>query len=152
VIAGMAFSTSAARTLAGKIMTTSYSPFTPVFTVNASDTLGWYDPTHPIMDGVSNVVGSYRDLVSLASGAVPVADWSSGAKLVATQRGGKVVGITLYPGQGNARTGMSGDYALVYANSLIYSANAGSVVPEPGCVAVLSGGLAGLALFIRRRR
>lgn len=135
--------------IAGRI--TDYSPFnTPGTTSFTSSTLGTYNAAHPIMDGVTSLGGSYRDNVTLKPGADLVASWADGRPLAATGNGGSVVGISLYPGE-SIMTGLSGDYAQLFANALYYSADA-QVVPEPGSIMALLLGVGALGGLVRRRK
>ena len=106
--------------LEGRI--TNYSPFVQAgASLYSNATLNWYDSSHPIMDGVSNVSGYYRDDVSLTAGAELVANWSDGHPFVATK--GRVVGITLFPP--SVVTPWTGDVPTLFHNALLWS------VPDP---------------------
>ena len=104
-----------------KIMSAGYSPFASAGGGHYSTAqLGWYDPVHPIMNGVSSVQGYYRDEVSLNTGAILVASWDDGEEFVATNAGGNVVGISLFPPE----LEVTGDYAILFGNSLLHVAGA----------------------------
>jgi len=147
VVVPLAFdgiSTSPNRTLGGRWITDEYRPWLPGPTVDfANRTLGAYDATHPIFQGVTALSAWYRisDLTP-APGATLLASWDSGAPLVAVK--GRVVGI-------NARLGSeewSGDFArlIVNAANLLYPQPPPPppVVPDP--VDTTKPTIAGLSL------
>ena len=106
--------------LDGEIMDTLYNPFTGLGTNHYSAaSLGWFDPWHPIMAGVSAVSDQYRDSVRINPGADSVARWDDGEWFIATK--GKVVGINAYPGDAGAFTG---DLILIYYNAILWTQTA----------------------------
>jgi len=114
----------------------------------ASVSLGVYNASHPIMQGVSALSSSQYngDYTAVASGATLVASWNNGKPLVAVNAAKNVVGVTLFPDVsyfGHA----SGDYRPLFANSLSYAVNP---VPEPASIAALGLGVA--ALVGKRRK
>jgi hypothetical protein len=117
------------RSLEGRWITDEYRPWLPATTVTSTiQTLGAYDATHPLFQGVTALSAMYRisDLTP-APGATLLASWSSGSPLVAVK--GRVVGI-------NARLGSpewSGDFAklIVNAANWLYPHPAPPVVPDP---------------------
>jgi len=133
----------------GRIAGTDYSPFTGQGSYYSTAYLGSYNAAHPLMAGVSVVEGYHRDIVELNPGAELVARWTDGGEFVATNHGGKVVGITLYPGEYSSY-GLSGDYPRLFANSLNYTAN--PCVPEPSGLLAMISGVAGLGLLKFRKR
>jgi len=105
-------------------------PRTPQFGPPAA-TLGTiYDPTHPIMQGVSNFDGgasSYRPIPTtvLPPGVTRVADWSDSSPLVVTKTigGARRADIGLYPVSSDARSDFwksTTDGALLMANALTW--------------------------------
>jgi|SRR6478736_4596614 len=106
-------STSVNRTLGGRWITDEYRPWLPGPTVDFGNrSLGAYDATHPIFQGVTSLSAWYRisDLTP-APGATLLASWDTGAPLVAVKD--RVVGI-------NARLGSeewSGDFAKLIVNA-----------------------------------
>jgi len=112
--------------LAGsKIMSPGYSPFASAGHGHYSwAELGWYDASHPIMNGVSWVKGYFRDEVSLTEGAVLIASWDDEEEYVAANANGTVVGISLYPP--TLTSPPEGNYDIVLGNSLLYVAGGAS--------------------------
>jgi hypothetical protein len=131
VVIPLAFdgSTNVNRSLGGRWITDEYRPWLPGATVDfANRTLGAYDATHPIFQGVTALSAYYRisDLAP-APGATLLASWDSGAPLVAVK--GRVVGV-------NARLGSeewSGDFAklIVNAANWLYPHPAPPAEPAP---------------------
>lgn len=117
------------RSLEGRWLTDEYRPWLPGPTVDFGNrTLGAYDASHPIFQGVTSLSAWYRisDLTP-APGATLLASWDTGAPLVAVK--GRVVGV-------NARLGSeewSGDFArlIVNAANWLYPHPAPPVVPDP---------------------
>jgi hypothetical protein len=132
VVVPLAFDgiTSPNRSLGGRWIADEYRPWLPGATVTSTtQTLGAYDATHPLFQGVTELSAMYRisDLAP-APGATLLASWSGGSPLVAYK--GRVVGI-------NARLGSeewSGDFAklIVNAANWLYPHSAPPLVPaEP---------------------
>lgn len=103
--------------LEGEIMDPSYNPFTGLGPCHFDSTgLGWYEPAHPIMAGVTAVSDRIRDSLTINPGADPVAQWDDGEWFIATK--GKVVGINGNPGDYGYFTG---DMILIYYNAVIWT-------------------------------
>jgi hypothetical protein len=115
VVVPLAFdgTTNVNRSLGGRWITDEYRPWLPGATVDFGNrSLGAYDATHPILQGVTSLSAWYRisDLTP-APGATLLASWDTGAPLVAVK--GRVVGV-------NARLGSeewSGDFAKLIVNA-----------------------------------
>jgi hypothetical protein len=131
VVVPLAFdgTTNVNRSLGGRWITDEYRPWLPGPTVDFGNrTLGAYDASHPIFQGVTTLSAWYRisDLTP-APGATLLASWNTGAPLVAVKR--RVVGI-------NARLGSeewSGDFAklIVNAANWLYPHPAPPAEPAP---------------------
>jgi len=131
VVVPLAFdgTTNVNRSLGGRWITDEYRPWLPGPTVDfANRTLGAYDASHPILQGVTALSAWYRisDLTP-APGSTLLASWSGGSPLVALK--GRVVGI-------NARLGSeewSGNFAklIVNAANLLYPQPAPPADPAP---------------------
>jgi len=116
------FSYHSSVLLAGRLIDEQYSPFVTAGPGLFSwADLGWYDPTHPIMTGVTSISGFYRDDVSLTSGATLVASWDDGQPFVAQK--GQVVGVTLWCGWQDDHD-WTGDVPTLMHNALFRSAYA----------------------------
>ena len=79
----------------GRFMDEGYSAFDLGTGPIGTATLGTFDATHPIMDGVTTVWGDALATAPLAAGAQWVADWNIGEAFVATQ-GNQVAGVNIY--------------------------------------------------------
>jgi MYXO-CTERM domain-containing protein len=159
------FANATGYVITGNLQTGGYYPIIPDVAAAGPDLhLGTvYDPTSPILAGVTSFDGgasSFRDVDSggLQAGAARIADWSDGTPLVATltKGSGRVVGLNFYPPSSTVRSDFwtsSTNGALLMANSLQFAANDATVVPTPS---VWGGGLALCALVAltsgRRRR
>ncbi len=96
--------------MGGRFMSENYTAFngTSISGINAC--LGDYDPTHPIMDGVTNVCDVYRvSGTYLTPGSTAVANWSDGLIFVAAKDDGTVVSIGGYVGYAYQWTGQMAD-------------------------------------------
>jgi hypothetical protein len=103
--------------LDGAIMGPTYNPFTGLGSnYYFAAALGWYDPGHPIMDGVTALTDEYRDSVDINPGADSVAKWDDGEWLVATM--GTVVGVNANPGDYGSYTG---DMIPLYHNAILWA-------------------------------
>jgi hypothetical protein len=123
--------------LRGRWLDGGYSPFIGTGDWFALASLGPFDETHPIMQGVSTASDSLRQIVDLAPGASLVASWTDD-EFVATQ--GRVVALNTFLADGYSWTG---DVDLIVHNSIIWlqSQRAGpitwlTVTPETGAVPV----------------
>jgi hypothetical protein len=113
--------------LEGRINDPGYSPFHAVGgNPFSAGSLGAYDASHPIMQGVTSINGSYRDLVGVDPTATVVARWSDGLPFVGINESCNVAGITLFPGNGRR---WSGDAPLLYFNAVntVFSGCGGTV-------------------------
>jgi hypothetical protein len=130
----------------------AYSPFQNYLGNYSPSSLGAFNASQPIMQGVTSLSGYYRDLVNLTPGSTLVASWADGAPLVAVSPE-KVVGITLFPADYYGHIG--GDYATLFGNALVYAGSGTRFIsnaPEPGSLALLGIGMTALAGCAWRRR
>lgn len=128
----------------GRLETGGYLPFASYSSNYTTSTLGNYDASDPIMQGVTQLSGYYRDVVTLSSDARLVASWADGAPLVAVDSS-RVIGVFLFPN--NYYGDVSGDYNQLFANALTVAA-----VPEPETYAMMIAGLAIMGTLARRKR
>ncbi|MCH8271682.1 MAG: S8 family serine peptidase, partial [Candidatus Marinimicrobia bacterium] len=124
--------------LMGRLADEGYIPFDLGFTIgNAS--LGTFDVTHPIMEGVLSADGFLivSDLNASAT-AEGIAFWDNGAALVATK--GNVVGVNVFVAVAGH---WAGDVPLIIHNAAIWSSigsPAGWLSVEPDSGTVAAGG------------
>lgn len=105
--------------LHGRIIDGGYSPFTGGYSLYSFADLGSFT-SHPIMEGVNEVSGFYRDAAVPSEDAGIIAFWSDGTPFVAIDAGSGVVGINLFPESYSSE--ISGDYARLYINALNWAA------------------------------
>ena len=85
--------------LQGRFVNEGYTAMTGTGTNYSTSCLGTYDPTHPIMEGVTNVCDYYRLAnPALTSGSSTDRQWSDGSIFVAVKDDNTVVGIGGYAG------------------------------------------------------
>ena len=133
------FSFSTGWGIGGRIMTGNYATISKGANTHSNTTMGWYNPAHPIMDGVSSV-GEYFAGGSNFITTDSVARWADGRPYVGVSANMKVVGVNSYPGV-VTQPGRTGDWALVFHNALAYVAGMTGVKEGPGRVPL------GLELF-----
>lgn len=106
--------------LHGRLMDGGYSPFTGGYSLYSTASLESFT-SHPIMEGVNEISGFYRDAVVPSDDAQIIAAWSDGTPFVAIDAGSGVVGINLfaesYPWE------INGDYAKLFVNALNWTAS-----------------------------
>ena len=109
------YSESQCYFLSGRFVSDGYSPFVTENSGNRSywASLGGYDASHPIMEGVTAVSAYYREYVSLDPEADLVASWDDGEEFIATK--GNVVAINAFPG-----SNWNGDLQDLFHNSILY--------------------------------
>jgi len=116
------------NSLGGAIMSPTYTPFNSPTGGNhyAAANLGWYDPAHPIMNGVTAVSDQYRDSLVINPGADSVAKWDDGEWFIATMDvpypAGGVVGFNGVPGDYGTWTG---DMMLLLHNAITWAEASG---------------------------
>jgi hypothetical protein len=119
------FSFSSGWEMGGRIMGGAYATISVgSITINAT-TLGWNDPAHPIMSGVSTVGEYYAGNGAFVGESVAV--WQDGRRYVGVSSNQKVVGLNQYPGNYDYPQ-RNGDWVLVWHNSFMYVAGSVSGV------------------------
>jgi len=113
--------------LAGRLMTPGYSPWPMTesggFTTN---NLGWFDPTHPVMDGVTTGSAFYWNNVVEQGNVEDIAHYANDAKLAAVSEDNAVGALNLYYGQSSAR--WTGDMMKILGNMVLYVTGGGAAV------------------------
>ena len=107
--------------MAGRIMTGDYATITPGSNTHAASPLGWFNPAHPIMNGVTAVQDQFMASGTFVSTAESVATWTDGRPYVAVSVNQKVAGTNMYPGAYSTPE-RTGDWALVIHNALNFVA------------------------------
>lgn len=127
--------------LQGRFVDEGYSPLIGTGDWFADADLADYEPTHPIMHGVTAASDELRQMVDLAQGAEWVASWADD-EMIATK--GRVVALNAFLSDGFVWTG---DIDLIVHNSLVWLATQQRdvtpwlvVTPVTGTVAI-SGSL-----------
>jgi subtilisin family serine protease len=110
------FATGGGWELAGRFVTGGYEPFVHGPAEMFAHSLGSFDATHLIMQGVTALTDALPAGVGLKPQAVWVASWNNGKPLVATQ-GGNVVGINIYALDDGVFTG---DVVLLFHNAVVW--------------------------------
>jgi hypothetical protein len=117
--------------MGGRVMTGDYATLTQGDNAWGTQPLGWYNPAHPAMAGVTSVQDFYRTVPSFCAGAESVADWADGRPYVAASANQKVVGLNQYPGVSDDPD-RQGDWALVIHNALGFVSGTMTSIEEPG--------------------
>ena len=106
---------------AGRFRTDGYSAMSTTTYTFLTDCLGAFDPTHPIMAGVTNVCDYYRATgTTLTAGSSAVASWADGELFVAAKDNGTVASIAGYVGYYYNWTGQMPD---VVHNAILWLAD-----------------------------
>lgn len=100
--------------LQGRIMD-SYCPFAPGNTLYETKNLGYFDPDHPLMAGVSNVSDYYIADVSMDNDGELVASWDDSTPFVAYDPDHDVVGVNGFIGDPRQFTG---DMMIITHNAI----------------------------------
>ncbi len=99
----------------GRFASGGYEPLLPGPATNNFATLGAFDASSPLMQGVTELTSRNNTTSELAPGASVVAKWSDGRNLIATK--GRVVSVNAYVGTNEANN-WSGDFARVALNAV----------------------------------
>jgi hypothetical protein len=115
------FATQGGWELAGRFVTGDYDSFVHGPAEYFAHSLGNFDNTHPVMDGVSTLTCDLPAGVGLKPDAHWVASWNNSTPLAAT-RNDNVVGINVFAYDG----GFTGDAVLLFHNALVWLVEGGS--------------------------
>ncbi len=125
--------------LGGRLRAGGYFPFDIGTGPAGASTLGEFDASHPIMQGVSGAGGEILGVVPVAAGAVRVASWANGIPFVAT-RGRNVAAVNAYFGVPGF---WSGDLPLLVHNAAFWASGVGRYLSwSPATGVVPPGGSA----------
>ncbi len=122
----LSFSFNSGYELEGRIMT-DYSPFSVGSTQYAEHSLGDYNQSHPIMEGVYGIGGYFLANVAIVNAGEWVASWDTGVPFVATAPDVAVVGINEYIGDSRQFTG---DMIALVHNAANYVDRTSEVFPQ----------------------
>jgi subtilisin family serine protease len=111
--------------LEGRIMD-EYSPFSQGPTQYQFRNLGEYDPSDPLMEGVTEVSDLYLASVSMVNNGTLVASWDDGTPFVAYNPDLPVIGINAYVGDDRQFTG---DMITIFHNA-INAGGGAEVIPQ----------------------
>jgi hypothetical protein len=98
----------------GRFEAQGYPPFIPGDNPNDPVTLGEFNASSPLMQGVTSLASDWNTEAELAPGATLVAKWSDGRNLLAYK--GHVFSATAFVG--NESEGWSGDYGRLTLNAI----------------------------------
>ena len=125
--------------LQGRFVNEGYTAMTGSGTNYSTSCLGTYDPTHPIMEGISSVCDYYRLAnPSLTSGSTTIAKWSDNSIFVAVKDDNTVVSIGGYVGDSYQYSGQMPD---VLHNAILWVSGGGNfiVAVNPASANVAAG-------------
>lgn len=150
LLASFAFNpTGGGLGVSGRIMTPGYSPIANQSGQGSGGTLSLSlsNMSHPTMQNVASFSSDFDNNVASLQGAgsSAIAYYTDGEILLAENAAGNVLALSAFPSPGISRndTFLTGNYANLVTNALVYS-----VVPEPATLGVIAVGLVG---FSRRR-
>lgn len=107
----------------GRFRSEGYSAMTIASTGYSTSCLGTFDPTHPIMDGITDVCDLYRGIGTVLNpNSSEVARWQDNELFVATKDDNSVATINAYVGIYFQYTGQMAD---VLHNAILYLGGAG---------------------------
>lgn len=124
----------------GRFADQEYPPFIPGDNPNEQVTLGEFDASSPLMQGVTALASDWNTEAELAPGATLVAKWSDGRNLLAYK--GRVISATAFVG--NESEEWSGDYGRLTVNALRWLSKYVLTVSNPsgrGTVTSSAGGI-----------
>jgi hypothetical protein len=132
--------------LAGRIMTSGYSPVYSPTGGNHFSSSPYAGDGSLFYSGVGGLTAAYRDRLALQGAGVADGHYADGEILVAYRPDFHVFYMN---GTGNNALGSTGDWARLEANLATY---AGTGVPEPSTLALTVLGVAAFAAVRRRRK
>jgi hypothetical protein len=101
----------------GRFASGGYAPFIPGNNGNDSTSLGAFDASSPLMQGVTTLTTEDNTEPEPSPGATVVANWANGKNAIAVK--GHVVSITAFIGDDYGEEGIwSGDYGRVVVNAM----------------------------------
>jgi hypothetical protein len=113
----------------GRIITGDYATLVNASNSHNTTDLGWFDPAHPIMSGVTTVHNVYVIPNTWAAGSDSVAKWQNEMPLVATSTNQRVVGINCYPGPSSPDRG-GRDWVKMYHQALLWASGGGTGIAD----------------------
>ncbi|MBN2537645.1 T9SS type A sorting domain-containing protein, partial [candidate division WOR-3 bacterium] len=122
------FSFASGWEMGGRVMTGDYATITPGTNIRDDVQLGWYNSSHPVMAGVTDVTCYYGAQATFAT-SDSVAKWNTGRPYVGVSANQKVAGVNQYPGI-YSYPQRGGDWALVIHNALMFVAGSVTGVSE----------------------
>ncbi|MCK5038157.1 MAG: hypothetical protein KAS16_03565 [Thermoplasmata archaeon] len=116
-------SSGSSYAIQGRFKTDDYHAIAEAGYTSSWTTLGVYDASHPIMDGVVSVNGFYRSTsTTLNPNSYEIARWADGRLFVASKNDKSVVAIAEYPGQARQWTG---DVDIIFHNTILWMGGSG---------------------------
>jgi hypothetical protein len=127
----------------GRFESGGYAPFIPGPANNFTRSLGAFDASSPLMQGVVTLNSEENTTPSLAPGASLIAKWNDGGPAVALK--GHVVSVSAFTGDSNGDV-WSGDYGQLSVNALRLFGRQESLIvvnsnPAGGAVTSSAGGI-----------
>jgi len=120
----------------GRLVDEGYLPFNIGYGPIGSASLGYFNPDHPIMEGVTDAEGDLLVDVTLSSGAELVASWNTGNPFIAT-KGSNVAAVNIFfasPGY------WLGDIPLILRNAAFWSVGGSSWLSAEPVTGTISQG------------
>ncbi|MBK9097731.1 MAG: choice-of-anchor D domain-containing protein [bacterium] len=121
--------------ITGRLLEDEYFPFNIGYGPVGGATLGTFNPTHPIMQGVTSAYGDLLVDLTVANGAELVASWDTGWPFVAT-KGKNVVAVNIYVTEPGYWTG---DIPLLLHNAAFWAGSCRWLSAEPDNGTITAG-------------
>jgi hypothetical protein len=101
----------------GRFESGGYAPFIPGNNVNDATSLGTFDATSPLMQGITTLTTNENNTAPLlAPGASLIAKWLTGNNAIAVK--GRVVSVSAFIGDREGPEAWSGDYGRLVLNAV----------------------------------